>query len=279
MKHLPRVAAVHDMSGFGKCALTVALPVISACGAEVCPLPTAILSANTQVRGFTFYDYTPHMRSFLDHWQSIDLKIDALYSGFLGSVEQIDIVAECKSRFNPELVIIDPVMADNGMIYRTYTPQMCEGMKTLAGIADVLTPNYTEACVLTEEKYDPANVSPNDIERIAKKIAELGAKQVVITGIERENILYNCVYNGKRYYERSVALLPYRMHGTGDLFASLLTGALLTGHGLVEALDSAAAFVAYTMKKSLDYEDHARRGVCFEPYLHLIRDGIFISSI
>ena len=278
LRKLPRVAAVHDISGFGKCALTTALPVISACGAEVCPLPTAILSTNTHFEGFTFYDYTPNMNDHLRHWEVMGVGLDALYSGFLGSVQQIDIVLDAAKRFSPSLTVIDPVMGDNGVRYATYTPEMCEHMKKLTSIADVLTPNYTEGCILTDTPYDPEKTSPADLERMAEKIALLGGKQVVITGIERGDQLLNCSLDENGYVEHAVPLLPYRMHGTGDLFASVLTGGLITEHSLYESIDSAARFTAFTMERSRMIEDADRRGVCFEPYLYLLRKGLFDPS-
>ncbi|MFZ5974288.1 MAG: pyridoxamine kinase [Bacillota bacterium] len=272
---LPRVAAMHDISGFGKCALTVALPVLSACGVEVCPLPTAVLSTNTAFEGFLLHDLTPYMEDYITHWHAIGLRFDAFYSGFLGSFEQIRIVNEFVAGFSPPVVVIDPVMGDNGVIYKTYTPKMCEGMKSLAAIADVLTPNLTEACRLAGKAYDPFSVSSKDIEALAHTIADIGAKRVVITGIERGGHLLNCILDENGYNERAVELLPFRMNGTGDLFASVLTGGLLTGHTLFESVDSAAAFVLFTMKKSRHMPDAHRRGVCFEPYLHLLAGGVF----
>lgn len=271
---LPRVAAMHDISGFGKCALTVALPVLSSCGVEVCPLPTAVLSTNTGFDGFVLHDFTPYMGDYIRHWQSIGLKFDAFYSGFLGSHEQIRIVEGFVSAFSPPLVVIDPVMGDNGLIYKTYTPQMCEGMKSLAAIADILTPNLTEACQLADRPYDPGRVCAKETEALARSIADIGARRVVITGIERDGLLLNCILDENGYSERAVELLPFRMHGTGDLFASVLSGGLLTGHTLYESVDSAAAFVLHTMKKSRQIADADLRGVCFEPHLHLLSGGI-----
>ena len=275
---LPRVAAMHDISGFGKCALTIALPVLSACGVEVCPLPTAILSTNTAFEGFVLHDFTPHMDSYVGHWKKIELMFDAFYSGFLGSFEQIGLARDFVSAFSPPLVVIDPVMGDNGVIYKTYTPEMCEGMKSLAAIADILTPNLTEACVLASKPYDPDHISPADIEDLARRIADLGAKRVVITGIQRKNHLVNCILDENGYSERFEELLPFMMHGTGDLFASVLTGGLLTGHTLFESVDSAAGFLVHTMKQSRNYPDADQRGVCFEPDLPLLAGGVFKSA-
>ncbi|HOV70287.1 MAG TPA: bifunctional hydroxymethylpyrimidine kinase/phosphomethylpyrimidine kinase, partial [Clostridia bacterium] len=199
-KNLPRVAAVHDISGFGKCALTIAIPVIPSCGVEVTPIPTAVLSSSTNLAGFTMFDFTPYMRDYIDHWAAMDLKFDALYSGFLGSAGQIDIVKYFAQMFSPPLVIIDPVMGDDGQIYKTYTPQMCNRMRDLVCIADVVTPNLTEACVLTGATYDPNIASQDKLKDICAKIRRLGAKRVIVTGIKRDGMMVNAVLDGDSYY-------------------------------------------------------------------------------
>jgi pyridoxine kinase len=273
-KKLPRAIAIHDLSGFGKCALTIALPVLSACGVEVCPLPTAILSANTDFKGFTLKDCSGEIEKHIDHWKALGLCADAVYSGFLSSESQIDIILHSVEAFRPSVVLIDPVMADEGKLYKTYTKAMCESMKALMRAADLTTPNLTEACVLNDRLYDPLKTSPADIEALARGIAALGAKRVVITGIERGDMLYNCILDENGYSERGVPRLNCRMHGTGDLFASVLLGGLLTGHTLYESVDSAAFFVPFAMEKSMQYEDYMRRGICFEPYLNKLAGGI-----
>ena len=277
-KKLPRAAAIHDVSGFGKCALTIALPVLSACGVEVCPLPTAVLSTNTEFSDFQLRDLTDTMQGFSEHWEAVGLQLDAVYSGFLGSAEQIDVIASLVRRFRPALTLIDPVCADNGKVYKTYTPEMCAKLRELVRVADVVTPNLTEACVLTGTPYDPAATSPEEIRTLAEKFRDMGAKTALITGIERGNTLYNCILDDRGYSERAVPLLPFRMHGTGDLFASVLTGGLMTGHTIEESVDSAARFVAFTMERSREYDDYVRRGVCFEPYLYLLAGGICVKT-
>jgi len=272
---MPRVAAVHDMSGYGKCSLTVALPVISACGVEVCPLPTALFSTNTQFEGFRMTDFTPYMDDYIAHWKAVGLRLDAVYSGFLGSEGQIALVAGLARDFAPHWTVVDPVMGDNGQIYATYTPGMCEGMKKLAACADIVTPNLTEGAALTGTRYAGTGGSPKEIERLAGRIAALGAKNVVVTGVLRGGRLYNCVLNDfGEYCEREISLLPFNMHGTGELFTSVLCGGLLTGHTLIESVDSAALFVYRAMEYSESIEDAHERGVCFEPLLHTLAGGI-----
>lgn len=273
-RNLPRVAAVHDISGFGKCALTIALPVISACGVEVSPLPTAVLSSSTNLAGFTIFDFTPYMMDYIDHWAAMDLRFDAIYSGFLGSADQIDIVKYFVGKFSPPLVVIDPVMGDNGLIYKTYTPRMCERMRDLVCIADVVTPNLTEACVLIGKEYDPSISSSDELKDICGKIRSLGARRVIVTGIKRDGMIANAVLDGNDYYEVAMRYQPSGLEGAGDLFSSVMTGGLLTGHTLRESVRSAASFISFAIEKGKDIED-PRRGICFEPYLHMLKTGVF----
>ena len=156
MTKTPRVAAIHDMSGFGRCSLTVAIPVLSAMGVQCCPLPTAFLSTHTGgFQGFTFLDMTEEMPRVAEHWKSLGLTFSAIYSGFLGSERQIGIVADFIREFRTPgtVVVVDPVMGDDGQAYQTYTPAMCGGMARLAELADVITPNATEAAFLLGLDY------------------------------------------------------------------------------------------------------------------------------
>jgi len=275
LKKIARVAAVHDICGFGKCSLATALPVISACGVEVSPVPTGIFSTNTNFPNYQFTDFTGQMPGFISHLKESGVTFDAVYSGFLGSAAQIGYIKELVKLFSPKYVIIDPVMGDNGVVYKFYTPEMCENMKSLVEIADIATPNLTEACTLTGDDYNKTDTSYGGIKLLAEKVAGIGAKNVVITGIERGEMLYNCILseNGD-YVEREIELLPFRMHGTGDLFSSVLTGGILSGHNLVESVDSAALFVYDVMKFSKNVENFHERGACFEPFLYRLRSGI-----
>jgi len=269
-KILPRVLAVHDMSGFGKCSLTVAIPVISACGAEVCPLPTALLSTSTQFSGWTFFDFTSEMPNYIKHWEAIGLEADAIYSGFLGSAAQIDIIIGMKEKFGGAKMIIDPVMGDNGVVYQTYTPEMCTKMSELVAAADIVTPNLTEACILTGGEYVNVDTSSEGVEKLAREVAKIGAKNVVITGVERGETLYNCVLENGHYIELPIKLYPKRMHGTGDLFTSVLTGGIVTGHSLIEAVMSAANFVYKVVGKACE---EGEGFMVFETFLSSLSSG------
>jgi len=274
-KSLPRVVAVHDVSGYGKCALTVAMPLISACGVEVCPVPTAVLSTNTLFEGFTFFDYTPYMQAHLDHWKKIGMKMDCVYSGFLGSVEQIDYVMQLIRDFDSGISVIDPVMGDNGIVIKTYTPEMCAHMKNLVAIADYVTPNITEACILTGRDYLGAELTSEESRQLCEEILALGTKHVVLTGVQRDDQLYNCGIDEEGYFECGIDLLSYHQHGTGDVFTSVMVGGLMRGHSLRESVDSAAHFVYDCMEYGHEIEDIFDRGVAFEPLAWKLGNGIY----
>ncbi len=274
-KKLPRVVAVHDVSGYGKCALTVAMPVLSACGVEVCPLPTALLSTNTLFDGFTFFDFTPHMETYIAHWKKLGLKFDCVYSGFLGSEEQINYVARLIREFDSGIAVIDPVMGDNGIVIKTYTPEMCRSMIDLVAIADCATPNITEACLLTGREYAGAELSSEESRAICEDIIALGTKTVVLTGVQRGKKLYNCGIDQKGYFECEIDLLPYHQHGTGDVFTSVMVGGLMRGFDLRQSVDSAARFVYDAMEYGYDIEDIFDRGVAFEPLAWKLGSGLY----
>ena len=273
---LRRVAAVHDISGYGKCALTVAIPVLSAAGVEVCPLPTAVLSSNTLFPGFTFLDYTPHIQEHLDHWQKLGLSFDSVYSGFLGSVEQIDFVRRMIRDFCHGVSVVDPVMGDNGKLIPVYDEQMCQAMKGLVAEADYATPNITEACLLTDRPYTGPELSSEEARAMCEDVAALGCRNVVLTGVNRDGRLYNCgLEKDKGYFELGIDLLPFNLHGTGDLFTSTLTAGLVRGYTLAQSVDSAARFVYLCMEQGQEIPDVVDRGVAFEPHLYHLRSGVY----
>lgn len=269
---LPRTIAVHALAGFGKCSLTVAIPVLSACGVEVMPLPTANLSTNTSFPGFVITPYTEHMESHIEHWKEIGCKVDGLYSGFLSSEKQIEIVQSIKREFSPALTVIDPVMGDNGVKYKTFTESMCNQLAQLVSVADVATPNLTEACILTGTEYSQVDSSEEGIQDLCRKVQQLGAKNVVLTGIERqEKLAVAILQEDGAFCVLECAKLPINMFGTGDAFASVLTGKLLTGSSLTQAAQQAMDFVAQAMEFSYTIEGYAARGLCFEPLLHRLK--------
>jgi len=265
---LPAAACINDLSGIGRASLTVAIPVLSAMGVQCCPLPTAILSAQTGFKHYSFVDFTPYMREYYEKWQCEQMPFDALYTGFLGSAEQIAVVREIAANM-PEkaFVLVDPVMADNGKVYATYTEEMCRGMRELVCIADIVTPNITEACLLTDAPYTGEALDRDTALRLCRGVAALGPQTVVLTGVRTaETTIASCLYRA-REDTRSVIEKPLstgRYPGTGDLFASVLCGALLRGDALEAAVDLAAGFVAHTTSYTFEKGADPRHGVLFE---------------
>lgn len=277
-----RVAALHDLSCFGRCALTVIMPTLSVMGYQVVPVPTALLSTHTG--GFTdlhFRDLTDDMERIAAHFDELGVTFDAIYPGFLGSAEQIETVCRFIDRFAHEgraektLVFVDPVMGDDGTLYSTYTEDLVRGVKHLAQRAQVLTPNLTEACFLTDTPYRPTEQMTTEearafAEMLMDRLSGLCRGRIVITGITlADGMLANLGRNGdgSRFYQKT----PIEAHsypGTGDLFASVLLGELLGGASFEDACRLAADFTAETIRATARLSTPAREGVALEWLLH-----------
>ena len=276
---IPRVAAIHDLSGFGRCSLTVAIPILSAMGVQCCPLPTAFLSTHTGgFEGYTFLDMTREMEHAANHWKSLDLKFQAVYSGFLGSEHQIEIVEQFIRDFRGKdtVVVVDPVMGAHGEVYKTYTPDMCRGMKRLAEQADVITPNLTEAALLLDLPYEKMPADERGFRSIVERLSMEGKRSVVLTGFSSAPEL-----TGAMCYDASIGkteiLQVQRVHrefyGTGDVFSSVLTGALVQGKTLGEATKQAVEFILECARLTAANDLPLREGVDFEPLLGLLTGG------
>ena len=266
----PRIAAIHDLSCFGRCSLTIALPVLSAMGCQCCPLPTALLSAHTGFPGNTFLDLTVEMGRIADHWAAMDLQFDAIYSGFLGSADQVDTVARFFDTFKKSdtAVIVDPVMGDHGTAYRTCTPELCRGMRVLAENSDVITPNLTEAALLLDRPYE--EIRQADAYEVVRRLSLGGRRSVVLTGYFSEPGQTGALCFDRDSGESKAVQTPREpqdFSGTGDLFASVLAGGVAKGVPLFQAAQAAADFVrdciARTLAEGLTEQD----GVDFEPLL------------
>ena len=265
----PRVAAIHDLSCFGRCSLTIALPVLSAMGCQCCPLPTALLSAHTGFTGGSFLDLTEEMQHIADHWARIDIHFDGIYSGFLGSAAQIGTVRQFIGRFRGTgLVVIDPVLGDHGQAYRTCTPELCNGMRRLAESADIITPNLTEASLLLEQSYE--TIQAIDPAEIVRRLSLEGRRSVVLTGYSTGD-----GQTGALCFDRAdgsiqavqVQRVPRDFSGPGDLFTSVLTGAMVKGVPLIQAARTAADFVQSCAARTLAAGNTDGEGVDFEPLL------------
>lgn len=277
--YIPRVAAVHDLCGYGKCSLGVAIPVLSAAGCDVCPVPTGLFSSHTAFPGFYMHDTTNILQDYINAWKGIGVEIDAIYSGFLGAPEQVDLIRELYVMYPNALRVVDPVMADHGKVYPTYTPELCAAMAELAAGADILTPNLTEAAIILGEPigddWAGTDISDEEAHRIVAALVAKGAKHVVLKGIQRkgENVIRNFVGGiDCETHELSNEYLPYMLHGTGDVYASCLLAAIMAGRTLEEAVRFAGDFTHDAMIVSAKQPNFQERGVSFELLLGKVSD-------
>ena len=270
MKDLKRVAAVHDISGFGKCSLTVALPILSAAGIETTVLPTAVLSTHTGgFTGFTYRDLTEDIAPITAHWKSLDIRFDAIYTGFLGSFEQLELVTRFFETFKTDgtIILVDPVMADNGELYKIFSPEFALGMRKLCEKADIIIPNLTEAALMIGEKYNPGPYSETYIEDVLKKLSAIGPKRIVLTGV-----FFNDEDLGAATYDAATGEVTYSFekripgyyHGTGDVFGSALLSALMNDFSLSESAAIAVRFTTSSIRKTAAAGTDIRFGVDFE---------------
>lgn len=268
---MKRILTVQDISCVGKCSGTVALPVISAFGAETCILPTAVLSAHTAFQGFTFCDLTDEIPAIEAHWKQEKLTFDAFYSGYLGSIRQVQMVKELFTsmrREGKDPIFVDPAMADNGKLYTGFTPEFASEMRTLCGSADLLLPNLTEAYYLLG-KGDAyrTDLSRGELEDLLRELAGIGAGKVMLTGAElHPGRIGALLYDAKTdtFDLAETEKLPAQFHGTGDLFASAVVGATIAGKSVSDAMALAVDYVAEVMKETLADPDHVWYGVNFE---------------
>lgn len=272
---MKRVVTIQDVSCIGKCSVTVALPIISVMGSECAVLPTAVLSTHTMFQNFTFRDLTGDISGIVDHWKKEKFVFDAIYTGYLGSFEQLRLVSDFIDTFRTDSnsVIIDPVMADNGKLYPGFTPEFAVAMGKLCGKADVIVPNLTEAAFMLEEPYRGSGYDEKWIRELLKRLTGLGAKNAVLTGVSFEpGKLGFMGYNAEKneYFSYFHRRLDASFHGTGDVFASTATGAFVQGRSLLESLTIAADYTVECMDITLKDPDHVNYAVEFEraiPYL------------
>lgn len=266
-----KILTIQDISCVGQCSLTVALPIISACGIETCVLPSAVLSTHTAgFKDYTFNDLTEDMPKIKEHWQKEGITFDAVYTGYLGSAKQIDYVIDIidTTAKKGAPIIIDPAMADNGKLYPGFDNEFVNAMKRLCKRADYLLPNITEACLLTDTKYT-TEYDRNFIDTLLEKLMSLGCKNIILTGISYAKNKTGVVIfeNGNySYYEHE--FLQAICHGTGDIYASAFTGAVLNGKTAYESAKIAADYTLECIKATLTEEDNHWYGSKFEPSLY-----------
>ncbi|MDR0508812.1 MAG: pyridoxamine kinase [Candidatus Methanoplasma sp.] len=265
-----RVLAIHDISCFGRCSLTAALPIISSTGVECTVMPTAVLSTHTGgFTGYTYRDLTDDLIPILEHWKTLGLRFDSVYTGFLGSFEQIDIVSKIfdELRGKYTIIVVDPVMADNGELYPIFDKNFPKGMRKLCKKADVIVPNITEAVLLLEEEYIKGPYSEEYIEGLLKRLGKICSKKIVLTGVFfDEKHLGAAAYDVKTgeisysFHE----LVPGYYHGTGDVFGSVVVSALMNESDLKKANDLAVKFTAECIVRTRASGADVRFGVDFE---------------
>jgi pyridoxine kinase len=268
-----KIAAIHDLSGLGKVSLTVVMPILSCMGFQVCPLPTAVLSSNTEITGFKILDLTEQMRQFIEHWKSISLDFTGIYSGFLGSPDQIEIVKNFIQHFrrDRQIVVVDPVLGDDGELYASMGPEMISEMKKLISYADVITPNLTEACALLDLQYEGVMAEAKVI-KVLKLLCDKGPQISIITNVttsDRADQTYVYAFNKKdnKFWKVTCDYVPANYPGTGDTFTSIILGCLLQGDSLPIALDRAVQFIGIAIRTTYGHDHDPRFGIMLEKVL------------
>ncbi|MBQ7962433.1 MAG: pyridoxamine kinase [Clostridia bacterium] len=277
------VAAIHDISGMGKCSLTAAIPVLSAAGVSVSVMPTAVLSTQTGgLNDYTYRDLTDDMRPVMAHWHKIGVTFDAVYSGFLGSSAQVDIVCDFVKEFrhNGTLFLCDPAMADNGTLYDTFDSSFVEKMKKLCASADIIVPNFTEAAFLLDREYLPPPYKKEYTDDLLRSLAkEFNSKFVVLTGVD-----FDGKSVGAGAYDAENDIITYSLseridgmfHSTGDLFASSLLGGILNNFSVNDSAQKAISFTVNAIKETVKIGGDSRFGLAFERCLPMYMKSLEI---
>lgn len=271
---IPKAAVIHGITGFGRSSLSVVIPVLSSMGVQACPMPTAVLSSHPGgFKNFSFHELTTDMESYIDCWQKENITFDCIYSGFLGSAKQIDLVAELIDRHKRDkdhLVVVDPVMGDYGSLYKITDEGIRNKMRSLVGKADVITPNLTEACILLDEDYIDKPMDAIAMKAFLKRLSDMGPENVVITSVKTINGEYaNIGYDRKQniYWKAVYEHVPANYPGTGDIFASALTGYLLRGSDLSHAMAKATRFISMAVHRTYEASTPVREGILLEAML------------
>lgn len=267
--HQKKIAVINDFSGFGRCSIAVALPIISAMKIQCCPMPTAIFSNHTGFDSFFRTDCTEFMPQYAAEWAKLGLRFNGIATGYLGSVRQIDLVEDFLRRFDvaETTVLIDPVMGDYGALYPTYTRELAENMGRLVSYADILTPNLTEASVLTGTDYRPDS-SEAELLSMCRALSERGPKKVVISGLDFGDSLGNFIYEaGQPHQLLRVPKVGVCRSGTGDVFASILIADAVNGGAFSDSVAKAAEFISHALKRTTEMDIPRTDGICFEEIL------------
>ena len=271
---MKKIVTVQDISCIGRCSLTVALPIISAMGIEACPLPTALLSSHTLYPEPYIRDLTDSLSGIADHWRKIGAIFDGIYTGYLGSLRQLDIISDFIDEFRGDgFVFIDPVMGDHGRLYAGFTPEYVSRMAKFCGKGDVIVPNLTEACLMLNREYIGDEYSVDDLKQILCDLTGLGASKAILTGVSMEpGMLGAAAYDSVsgEYFLCMGDRVEGSFHGTGDIFASVCVGSLANGGSLGEAVERAVSFTCESIKFTKNDPSDRRSGVNFEKALPIL---------
>ena len=269
-----KIAVINDISGFGRCSIAVSMPIISAMKVQCCPVPTSIFSNHTGFPEFFFDDYTEKMQAYIDNWKKLHLEFHGIQTGFLGSEQQIEIVKQFIEDFcTPHtMVIIDPVMGDHGKTYPTYTPELCQAMKQLVAYADILTPNLTEACILTDTPFHEGHWTMKELEQLAQQLAAQGPEKIVITGVPQKKYVSNLVFEqgGVPKLLRTLRIGSERS-GTGDVFSSIIAADAVNHVPFEQSVRKASRFIKKCILRSIELGLTKTDGVCFEEFLTTLK--------
>lgn len=279
-----KVVGIHDLSGVGRVSLGVVIPILTSMGFQVSALPTAILSSHTQYPHFSFLDLTNEMRKIIAEWRKLEIEFDTFYSGYLGSSEQIQIVKDFILEFRKEnnLVVIDPVLGDNGKLYTGFDDKIVEEMRRLVSVADIITPNLTELSFLLDLRYEK-EYSDEKLKEYLLALSDKGPSIVIITSVPvindpHQTSVYAYNRKGNRFWKVTCPYLPAHYPGVGDTFTSVVTGAMMQGDSLPMALDRATQFCYQGIRATFGYEYDTREGILFEKVLHNLDLPIQIST-
>ena len=270
-KRPPRVAAIHDLSGFGRCSLSVILPLLSVMGVQAVPVPTAVLSTHTGgFQNIVSRDLSDYIIPALEQYRKESIDFECVYTGFLASERQIDDCLRFMEAYPDAVRFVDPVMGDNGKLYRTYTPALCARMRELVRRADIITPNPTEMCLLLGEPYEPRPMTRQEAKTHLLRLSELGPSTVIVTGMELADMsIHNLGYDREHntFWRVACSYVPVHYPGTGDIFSGIVVGSLLNGDSLPIAMERATRFLELTIKTTFSYNTDPRFGVLLEQTL------------
>ncbi len=270
---MKKIAVVNDLSGFGRCSLSVALPILSVMGHECCCVPTAILSNQTGYDDFYSVDFTDHLTPFIDVWEKQNAQFDAILTGYLASEKQVDIILDFIDHFGKNsLVFVDPVMADDGVLYDTYDDILCEKVKLLTKKANIITPNLTELCILCGADYNEISKEENHykIEILAHSLLNETTKTVIVTGIKNSGKIKTLTIEKDRIHTTSHKLLNGSYSGTGDIFSSVVCGGVVNGMDVFDAVSLATEFIYFSIKNTPTDLDYEPNGVNFQKHLEML---------